>query len=673
MNLTTVLYIILAVIVALAFAVFHYFYKSNSRSKTTILLASLRFLGMFSMLLLVINPKIETQVLETVKPSLLVTIDNSSSIKYQQNDAYVLNLRKKIEDNSDLSNKFDIHYFAFDKDISRLDSLKFSINNTNIKQSLESLDNLYKENSAVLLVTDGNQTIGSDYSFHKGNSVIYPLIVGDTTKQEDLKISKLNVNKYSFLGNNFPVEAFVNYNGTNSVKTIFTVKNGNSIIFRKNITLDKVTNSEKVMFNLNASNVGIVNYKASLTYLTSEDNTINNHKNFSVEVISEQSKIAIVSDILHPDLGMFKRSIETNKQRKVSYHKPNEEIDLKEYQLAILYQPTKSFANIFKACEAAKVNTFIITGSQTDWIFLNEVQSDFKKDAISQTEDLLPILNSNYSAYVVDDLGFSGFSPLKDYFGKITFTSAFETLLFQNIGGFETEEPLLATFTKNNKRGATLFGENSWKWRALGYTQTKSFDQFDTFINKLIQYLATKRRLNRIELDYNPIVYQNDLLKISTSYYDSNYNLDNRSELLIQLTNSSTQEKKELPLILNKDKYEANLTNLESGDYSFNIKVKGQNISKKGNFTVLDYNIEQQFTHANSDALKNLALTNFGSVAHINNYQNIFNKLLQDTQYKSIQKSTKKVVSLVDWKWLLSFIIFFFSLEWFIRKYRGLI
>jgi len=673
LNLTTVLYIILAVIVALAFAVFHYFYKSNSRSKTTILLASLRFLGMFSMLLLVINPKIETQVLETVKPSLLVTIDNSSSIKYQQNDAYVLNLRKKIEDNSDLSNKFDIHYFAFDKDISRLDSLKFSINNTNIKQSLESLDNLYKENSAVLLVTDGNQTIGSDYSFHKGNSVIYPLIVGDTTKQEDLKISKLNVNKYSFLGNNFPVEAFVNYNGTNSVKTIFTVKNGNSIIFRKNITLDKVTNSEKVMFNLNASNVGIVNYKASLTYLTSEDNTINNHKNFSVEVISEQSKIAIVSDILHPDLGMFKRSIETNKQRKVSYHKPNEEIDLKEYQLAILYQPTKSFANIFKACEAAKVNTFIITGSQTDWIFLNEVQSDFKKDAISQTEDLLPILNSNYSAYVVDDLGFSGFSPLKDYFGKITFTSAFETLLFQNIGGFETEEPLLATFTKNNKRGATLFGENSWKWRALGYTQTKSFDQFDTFINKLIQYLATKRRLNRIELDYNPIVYQNDLLKISTSYYDSNYNLDNRSELLIQLTNSSTQEKKELPLILNKDKYEANLTNLESGDYSFNIKVKGQNISKKGNFTVLDYNIEQQFTHANSDALKNLALTNFGSVAHINNYQNIFNKLLQDTQYKSIQKSTKKVVSLVDWKWLLSFIIFFFSLEWFIRKYRGLI
>jgi len=633
----------------------------------------MRFLGIFSMLILLINPKIETVFLETVKPSLSVAIDNSSSIKYQENDENVLNLLKNIQDNPDLNKKFDINYFAFDTGISTLDSLNFSTNSTNIKKSLESLDNIYKENSAILLVTDGNQTIGSDYSFHRGNSEIYPLVVGDTTKLEDLKISKLNVNKYSFLGNNFPVEIFVNYNGINEVKTTLTVKNGNSTIFKKNITLDKLANSAKVIFNLNASNVGIVNYKASLTYLASEDNTINNHKNFSVEVINEQSKIAIVSDILHPDLGMFKRSIETNKQRKVSYYKPNEDINLKEYQLAILYQPTKSFANIFKACEATNINTFIITGTQTDWNFLNKVQSDFRKDAISQTEDFLPSLNSNYSVYVVDDLGFSGLSPLKDYFGEITFTSAFETLLIQNIGDFETEAPLLATFSKNNRRGATLFGENSWKWRALGYTQTKSFDQFDTFINKLIQYLATKKKLNRLELNYNPIVYQNDLLKISTSYYDSNYNLDSRAELTIQLINSNTQETKELPLLLNKDKYEANLSNLESGDYSFIIRVKGQNISKKGSFTVLDYNIEQQFTHANTDALKNLALTNSGSVAHISNYKNIFNSVLQDTQYKSIQKSTKKVVSLVDWKWLLAFIIFFFSLEWFIRKYTGLI
>ena len=673
MNLTTVLYIILAAIVALTVAVFHYFYKANSKSKIVVLLAFLRFLGVFCLLLLLINPKIETVQLETQKPSMPVVIDNSSSIKYLNKDTQVLNLVKSIRENTELNKKFDINYFSFNEDISNLDSLNFSNNNTNIKRALESLDNIYKENTAILLVTDGNQTIGSDYSYFKGNSVIYPLIVGDTTKVEDLKISKINVNKYSFLGNNFPVEIFVNYNGKNAVKAILTVNSGRNTIFRKSISLDNLNNSEQVMFNLNASVVGNLNYKASLTYLESEVNTINNHKNFSVEVINEQSKIAIISDVLHPDLGMLKRSIETNKQRKVSYHKSNESINYKDFQLAILYQPSESFANVFKACEANNINTLIITGTQTDWNFLNRIQTNFKKEAITQTEDFLPTLNSNYSAYIVDDLGFSELPPLKDFFGKITFKSPFEILLFQNIDGFETEDPLMATFSKESRRGAILLGENSWRWRAYVHSKSKSFDQFDTFMNKLIQYLASTRRLNRIELDYTPIVYQNDLLKVTASYFDSNYNFDTRAELSIQLTNSNTKQTKELPLLINADKFEANLANLESGDYTFNIKVKGQNISKRGNFTVLDYNIEQQFTHANIDALKNLAQANLGTLEHIDNYENIFNSLIQETKYKSIQKSTKKVVSLVDWKWLLAFIIFFFSLEWFIRKYRGLI
>lgn len=673
MNLTTVLYIILAAIVALLVAIFHYFYKSKTRSRTTILLAFIRFLGIFCMLLLLINPKIETEFLQTVKPILSVAIDNSSSIKYEKNDEKILDLISKIQDDQELNQKFDIQYVAFDSDVSRLDSLSFLKNSTNIKKSLESLDKLYKENAAIMLVTDGNQTIGTDYSMHKANSAIYPLIVGDTTKFEDLKISKLNANKYSFLGNNFPIEIFVNYNGANSINPVLTVSSGNSTVFRKNIKLDKLNNSEKITFNLNASRIGRLNYKASLTYLNTEENTINNHQNFSVEVINEQSKVAVVSDIIHPDMGMLKRSIETNKQRKVSFLKPNPDIKLNEYQLAILYQPTRSFDPVFKAIEQNNINTFIITGTQTDWKFLNEIQSDFKKDVIDQTEEYQPILNSNYSTYVVDDLGFSSVSPINDYFGKVTFSNEFEILLFQNIGGFETEEPLLATFSKDNERGAVLFGENSWRWRSFVYTENKSFNLFDTFMNKLIQYLAIKKKLNRLELLYNPIVYQNDLLIISASYFDSNYNPDSRAELIIQLTNETTQEKRELPLLLNKDKFEARLMNLESGTYRFNIRVKGQSISRNGNFTVLDYNIEQQFTHANSDALRNLAQTNSGTVTYIDDYEAIFNKLTGDNQYKSIQKSTKKVVSLVDWKWLMALIIFFFSLEWFIRKYRGLI
>lgn len=673
MNISIFLYVILAVIVALAIAVLQYFYKSKSRSKAVILLAFLRFLGVFALLLLLINPKIESNVLEIVKPKLVVTIDNSSSIKHLNSDEAVVDLVTKTKANNALNEKFDIDYLSFSNDIEQLDSLSFSVNKTNISQSLVSLDRLYKENTTVLLITDGNQTLGADYSFYKSKSSIFPIVVGDTTKHDDIKISKLNVNKYAFLGNNFPVELFINYNGANSITSILTVKSGNSTVFRKSIALSNDKNSKQVTFNLPANKVGVKNYNATISYLTNEKNTINNRKSFTVEVINEQSKIAIVSDITHPDLGMLKRSIETNKQRKVVLLTPNETININDYQLFVLYQPTSSFRELFNEIESKKRNTFIITGTQTDWNFLNAIQKDFEKSAISQTEDYVGVFNPDYSVFIVDNIAVENLSPLQDYFGETKFNIPHEVLLFQNIGGYDTEMPLLATFTANDRRGAVLFGENSWKWRAMSYTQHKSFTNFDSFINKIIQYLAITKKFNRIELDYMPIVYQNDLVKISATYFDSNYATDTRAELVLNLRNTKTNDLKQYPLRLNATSFEVNLSNLESGDYAFSIKVKNQNITRSGSFTVLDYNVEQQFTYANTDALRMLALNSNGKLSHIDENQDIINELISDTNYKSIQKSAKKTVSLLDWKWLLGFIILCFSLEWFIRKYRGLI
>jgi len=640
LNTTTFLYIILAVIAALAIAIFQYFYKSKSKERVTILLIFLRFLGVFSLLLLCINPKIESNVLEVVKPTLVLAVDNSSSIQHLKSDADVNNFVRKIKNNNVLNDKFDIDYFSFSDVISPLDSLTFSNNSTNISNTLASLDKLYKDNTTVLLLTDGNHTIGPDYSFYKSKSQLFSIAVGDTTKYEDVKISKLNVNKYTFLGNNFPVEIFVNYDGEQSINPIVTVRNSNTVIFKKTVPLNQLQNSNKITFSLPASKIGVTNYSASISYLNNEKNTINNRKNFTVEVIDEQSKVAIVSAITHPDLGVLKRAIETNKQRKVVFLSPTNLIDVNDYQLLILYQPTISFKKIFKEIESKKINTFIITGTQTDWNFLNNAQKDFTRNAISQTEDYLAVFNPNYSAFITDDLLTDEFSPLQDYFGDVKFNIPHETLLFQNIGGFETENPLLATYTTNNRKGAILFGENIWQWRALSYQQQKSFTGFDSFINKLIQYIASTKKFNRIALEYAPI---------------------------------ATGELKEYPLQLHKNSYEVDLSNLKSGNYTFYIKVKGQNIAQGGNFTVLDYDIEQQFTYADTDALLKLASNANGKLVHITKSNQFIQQLETSNNYKSIQKSTKKIVSLIDWEWLLGLTILLFSLEWFIRKYRGLI
>ena len=80
METITVLYIILAAIVALALVVLQYVYKQKAKSKIYLLLAFFRFIGVFGVLLLLINPQFSQKSYSLEKPNLVILADNSSSI-----------------------------------------------------------------------------------------------------------------------------------------------------------------------------------------------------------------------------------------------------------------------------------------------------------------------------------------------------------------------------------------------------------------------------------------------------------------------------------------------------------------------------------------------------------------------------------------------------------------
>ena len=673
MDTTTYLYILLAAIVSLTIAVFQYMYKVKNHSKSNILLSFLRFLTLFGLLLLLINPKISSNILEVVKPKLMVAIDNSSSIKFLKEDKNVVNTIGAIGANKQLNEKFDISYFSFSENFKINDSLDFTSNKTDISRALIGLNTLdNEENSTIVLLSDGNHTLGTDYSFFKSKHKIHSLIVGDTIPHEDLRISKLNVNKYSFLNNTFPIEVFINYNGNANITSDLIIYKNDTPVYKKKIRLSADNNSEKLTINLKANTVGIQNFRAEISKIEREKNTINNQKNFSVNIINEQAKIAIVSAMSHPDIGMLKRSIETNKQRKVDVVKPSNTASLKDYQLIILYQPDTSFETVFKLLERTKDNYFIIAGIHTDWNFLNNVQTSFSKNTINQIEDYFPVKNTSYTTFLLNDLEFDDFPPLKSKFGNVLINTTSEPLLFQSINGIKTNNPLLLTFKlSENRRGALLDGEGIWKWRLYANLENKSFLDFDNFINKLIQYLSNKKLFERLNLNYEPFIYQNDDFIINATYFDNTYEVDTRAKLELTLMNLENNEVKKYPLRVTNENYEISIPELQRGNYSFSVSVDGQQIKKSGKFRVLDYNIEQQFTYANVEALKTLASNSNGNVYHNTEYTFLIDHLINDATIKPIQKSTSKQLALIDWKWILALIVLSLTLEWFIRKYLG--
>ena len=115
------------------------------------------------------------------------------------------------------------------------------------------------------------------------------------------------------------------------------------------------------------------------------------------------------------------------------------------------------------------------------------------------------------------------------------------------------------------------------------------------------------------------------------------------------------------------------LSSLSASDYAFTVSVANEGLKQSGSFTILDFNVEQQFLNADVTKLQRLATNSNGRSYFIANTDSLVAQLVNDKRFATIQKSTKKVVPLIDWKYLLALIALSLAIEWFMRKYNGLI
>lgn len=668
--------IFIAALVALAIAVFFYGYKSKLKPKLRWFFGTLRFLTIFCILLLFLNPKFPSTTYNTIKPTLSVLVDNSQSVKYLDKESDARQLIEFLDENEELNNAFNVEYYAFGETLSQTDSLSFLEKQTNIAAPLKSLDEIYKNAMApVLLISDGNQTVGTDYEFTAQSlkQPVYSVALGDTITYKDLYINRINVNRYAYLKNEFPIEVFLVYNGDSEERSSFVVKQGESIVYRQSLTFSQQESSKVLSFTLPANRVGVQLYTAEIEAVSNEKNTENNKKQFAVEVIDQATSILLVSDIVHPDLGAIKKAVTSNEQRKLVMETPEQALNiLDDFQLVILYQPNTGFETVLDKVEENNQNVFYITGSQTHWTYLNQKQEFFSKSAYS-TEEVQASLNTGYGLFTIEDIGFNNFPPLETTLGDLEIKVPYEVLLHQNILNIRTDSPLLATFEQGNRRMAILDGEGIWKWRAHSFVKNNSFELFDEFVGSMVQYLASSKRKSRLEVEARSFYYNSDEISIKAQFFDKNYVFNNRASLAITVKNTESEVTETFPLLLKNNFYEVNLSSLEAGEYDYTVSVTDEPLSASGSFTIIDFNVEEQFLNANINKLERLANVTGGNMYFSDNYEGIVSELINDNRYVPIQKSEQKIVPLIDWKYLLFLIVFLLAVEWFSRKYNGLI
>ncbi len=675
MEISTILLVLSAFVLALGLSWFQYFYKSKSKLKANKLLFLLRFLALFGVLLLLINPKITQTNHEIVKTPLVVAVDNSRSIKELNQNEIALAVKEKIQSNSDLKEKFDVQVFGFDSESRLSDEFDFNGNQTRIDKLAKNTTSIFRNKTfPTVLLSDGNQTLGADYlyAFPNGNFV-YPIILGDTIVHLDLKINQLNANRYAFHKNKFPVEIFLGYEGEKTIESDFTIRQGESVLFREKVIFSKDKKSHIVNALLDASKVGVQVYKAVVSSSENEKNTYNNVKNFAVEIIDQKTEVGIISDITHPDLGALKRAIESNEQHKVSILNTQKITSLSDFDVVVLYQPTQSFQKVFTEIKNADKNYFLITGKHTDFNFLSNQQNVFGFRQSMQKEDYLADYKSGFSSFAQENIGFDDFPPLENLYGNLEIKQHISTLLEAKIRNINTEKPLLFFSENGSQRTAVLLGEGIWKWRLSHFSKTESFEDFDIFVNKITQYLATDNKKKSLVVNHENFYNSGENIEISAQYFNKNYEFDQNARLSISVKNNATNQTKSYDLLKSHNYYKVNLDGLEAGEYSFMVKELSTNTSYTGNFEVIDFDIEKQYTNADYKKLQLLAQNTNGKVFFESTINTLIDELLANENFKSVQKEQTKKIPLIDFWTLLGIIVALLGLEWFIRKYNGLL
>lgn len=657
------MYYIIAFITALLLSAFQYLYKRKVYE-----LFILRFLVYFLFFVLLINPKITHQKKEVTRPTLYVLSDNSSSIKKQNQDSILIDLLKQLK-KSLLKDKFELQFFKFDREIIPSDSLDFRGKKTNLSEALEALKFLYmrRQPVAVVLLTDGQANTGKNYRYSLQNNTalrVFPVVLGDTTHYEDLKIDLLNHNPYVYKNNRFPVEIFISAQIEKQVEAYLKIYEQNNVLFEKKIKLSPDQKSVKIQAELKANQTGTHHYTARITGLRQEKNHLNNTKYFSVEVIDNMRKVLLISSLIHPDLGAIRRSLESDPYIKLTLKKPDEKIDYVQYQSILLYQPKQNFGSVLSQIKKLKKPWMIISGTKTDWDFLNKQKLFFSKLKVGiNKEQFFPYKNDAFSLFHLSDLQLDNYPPLEDFFGNINFNESVETAYYSQIQSIKTQQPLLAFNTL--KREGVLLGENLWQWRMQAGLNDE-IDSFEQLWKQVIRYLEQNPEKKSLRLEYEKQFFQGDDISIIAHFLNKNLEPDTKVQAFLHLNN-----REKIPMFLENNYYRVNLNQLVPSDYTFMVSNEDGSIKKYGKFSVLPFDLEDKNLQANLNDLQGLANNTQGKLYFPSQIKQLIDHLLNDKQFYSVANYKTTQTDLIDYRYILGLIVLLLSLEWFLKKLRG--
>lgn len=637
------------------------------------LLVFLRACALSLLALLLLNPQIKQKTVRIVYPELSILLDQSSSIK---DSLLIKNFYHQWREDELLNEKFRLNWYGFGLELSPLKNLEFTSTETNIGGAIENLDRvLGQAQGPLVVVTDGQQTLGPSYSYFRSqNRKIYPVVVGDTIWPEDLAIQRVTANPIVRKDQAFEVELVLNRYG--SVKEITTqleaYQDGKKIkSFAVNFPYG--TTSQLIKTELATSKVGAQSFRWILKSVPGEQILKNNNAVLSVEGVDEQRRILLVHNSVHPDIGALTRGLIADERTVIIPASPEKALELlKDIDAVIFYQPTKVFAPLMTRVAQEQINVWLISGPQTDWSSVTQIQPVLQKEFLGVSDELFALTNKDFSLFTSPYNQWSKMPPLVSDIGQLSINAPHQALLTATVQNQPSNSIQLGFFEHNDIRWIVWDGIGLWRWKMEAFRNTKSHESFDAFLGVLAKYITKHQEHSVLKLNFKSVYSELSQAYLYAQYLDKTDALDLSANLEIKLIHQESKREIMRPMLVDSKQYKLNLSDLAPGIYEFTVRVVGTTEQKSGRFEIDPVVSEMGQGFAKIQPMKSWAALNQVPLYHLSKMKDLRGNLLKDPEFLPREVVTEKKLDFIRWYYALGFLILFSSVEWFIRKYNGL-
>ena len=646
-------------------------------------LAALRFLSLFFLAFLLLEPLLEYSKKKVEKPIIVLAHDNSESMVFA-NDSVVVKSQLEESYNSlkaKLSADYEVVSYSVGDKVSENPTFDFKDKQTNLSEFFTEIQNRYYNRNlgGIVLASDGIYNSGGNPVFEAKklkNVPVFSIQVGDTTPQKDLLIEEISHNRLVYKGNKFPVVVTVKAEQLNGVKTNVVVSKNGRVLGKKPISVNNDLYLTQSSFELESERTGLQKYDVRVETVNGEFTTTNNYKSFYVDVLESKQKILILANSPHPDINALKLGFQSNENYEVTTNLAQDFKDkIEEFSLVVLYNLPSQNEGL-SLLKDKEVPLLLVVGNQTNVNSFNALKKGVTINNSKGFTEAQAYVNTDFSQFTISPglVSFvNSFPPVQVPFNqKYSVSNSTETAIYQRIGPVKTKYPLLA-FNKNGAyKTGMLLGEGIWRWRLQDYSNNGSSDLFNELIVQTAQYLVSKEDKSLFRVFRKTAYSENEKVQFEAEVYNKSYELVTTSDANMKIFN---EQKEEFSYTFSKvgDSYKLNSGSLKPGSYTYvaTSTSKGGKLTRTGEFSVEELKVEQNNTVANHQLLFNLSDVTGGEVLSISGLSSLDEKLKKQENLVDVIYQEKDVDDLINMKVIFFFILLLLGIEWFVRKRNG--